>query len=59
MKELGKWILDELPNDGEWWHDGFDAFIKLAERLLELKMPVDEIKAHLQDIYSAVADEFG
>lgn len=35
------------------------AFIRLANRLHKLGMEEEEIKEHLQDIYQAVADEYG
>lgn len=59
MEELEVFIMNELPDENGWYSDGHEAFIELAKRLHELGMQSDEIKAHLQEIYSAVADEFG
>ena len=55
MQEVEDFIMNELPNDGSWWHDGFDAFIELAV-LLRNNGVSDEL---IQAVYSAVADEFG
>ena len=51
--------MNELPNDGSWWHDGFDAFIELAVLLRNKGVGDEIIKAHLQAVYTAVAEEFG
>lgn len=56
--QLRVFILTELPDDGEWFHDGYKEFIKLAHRLVELGMSIDEIKVHLVEIYSAVSAEY-
>ena len=55
MEEIINWIMDEH----DWFHDGFDAFIRLANRLHKLGMEEEEIKEHLKDIYQAVANEYG
>lgn len=59
MKELTDFIMKELPNDGEWWSDGHQAFIELATLLRDNRVEPEIIKTHLQDIYNAVAQEFG
>lgn len=59
MQELEDFIMNELPNDGSWWHDGFDAFIELAVLLRNKGVGDEIIKAHLQAVYTAVAEEFG
>ena len=59
MKELEVFIMNELPDENGWYNDGYEAFIELAKRLHKLGMEEEEIKEHLQDIYQAVADEYG
>ena len=51
--------MNELPDENGWYNDGYEAFIELAKRLHKLGMEEEEIKEHLQDIYQAVADEYG
>ena len=56
---LEQWIMEELPIDGEWWHDGYDSFIESSTKMLAHGMSVEEIKEILQDLYSAVTNEYG
>jgi len=59
MEELKKWIENELPNNGEWWNDGYLEFIDSAEKMLKAGMSIDVIKEILQDTYNAVSGEYG
>lgn len=59
MLELQEWIENELPSDGEWFHDGCDTFIKSAKTMLNSGMSKSDIKEILRDLYSATAEEFG
>lgn len=33
--QLRLFILTDLPDDGEWFHDGYEAFIKCAKAALK------------------------
>ena len=59
MEDLETWILIALPNNGEWWSDGYEAFVKSAEKMLKAGMDEQEIREILSDCYNAVAEEFG
>jgi hypothetical protein len=59
-EELRRWIEEDLPNDGEWYHsDGIDMFVGTACTMLAYGMSVTLIKSNLQGLYTAVAEEFG
>lgn len=58
-KELEK-AIEDIPRDGEWWKQStHDTFLTGARRLRELGMPFEEIEDFLDDLYRAVADEYG
>ena len=59
MKNLKTWIETELPNEGEWWSDGYLKFIDSAEKMIKSGMSEETIKEILSDLYKAVAYEFG
>lgn len=59
MENLKTWIETELPNEGEWWSDGYLEFIDSAEKMLKAGMPEGIIKEILSDCYKAVCGEFG
>lgn len=59
MKILKDWIINELPINGEWWSDGANIFIKNAKKMLNAGIEVNQIKVILQELYYAVASEFG
>ncbi len=58
MEELKEWIMTELPDNGEWWDDGYEQFIDSAEKLLTAGVGVHLIKEIFSDLYGAVADEY-
>ena len=59
MEDLKVWIERELPNDGEWWNDGYVKFVSAAEQMLRAGMSEETIKSIFREIYSAVCSEFG
>ena len=59
MENLKYWIENELPYDGEWFHDGYDEFIDSAEKMLKAGMDEEQIKEIFSDCYKAVASEYG
>ena len=55
QEELSRWICDEL---NDWWSDGHEDFETRAYRMLNFGMEVDTIKEILQDLFSAVQNEY-
>jgi hypothetical protein len=58
MKEIKKFIM-ELPGENGWWHNGYETFIENAEALQSYNIHNDVIKSILEDLYYAVANEYG
>ena len=59
MKELKKFITEELPVNGEWWKGGDETFIHNAKIMLKAGIKKDDVKEILESSYWAVASEFG
>lgn len=59
MRDLKKWIKEELPSNGEWWKDGYEAFINAAEIMMNAGIKKRLIKDILQNLHDAVCDEYG
>jgi len=53
---LEEWITTKLPMDSEI---NKETFILCGTRMLAHGMSVEEVKEILQDLYSAMADEYG
>lgn len=58
MEELERFIMEDLPYNGEWWSNGCEIFIKCAKDLLSTGWIEHDIKSLLQDLYNATASEF-
>lgn len=59
MKRISK-IIDEIPPNGEWWKsDTRETFYEAAVTLLQKGFTDEEAKDLLEDLYSAVAAEYG
>jgi hypothetical protein len=56
-KELKAFCQNEL--NSEWWHQGYESFIKWGNRLLMYGVELETIKEMFSNLYSAVADEYG
>lgn len=49
-----------IPGSTGWWHeDGFDRFVRIADNLTAMGWPPDAILDLLEDVYGAVANEYG
>lgn len=52
--------IDAIPNEGEWWKAGTrGTFISVAKKLLSKGFTEEEALDILEDMYSAVSQEYG
>lgn len=58
-KDLKEFIRNIPPNDGWWSNGNCNIFFGEAERMLEAGLQPDVISEILENLFSAVASEYG
>ena len=58
MEELQQCIENELPPEGEWFHDGHEKFSDAAKAMVDAGITTYDIKDILQNLYYAVMNEY-
>jgi hypothetical protein len=58
IDELEKFIKEELPENGEWFHDGWKIFLMEGWLMNKQGFDIDTVKTMLRNFYNAVKKEY-
>ena len=59
IRDIIKYIKNDLPGEDTWSKSTATPLINLAEDLLDLGMSKEKIIDHLEEIVSAIRNEYG